>query len=386
MKLPLEGLRIVSVEQFGAGPYGTTYLGELGAEVIKVENPSTGGDPARLGDSHRLGQNDSQYFQSWNSNKRSVALDLKSAEGRRDFEALVARADALVNNLRGDLPAALKLTYRDLAPLNPSIVCLHISAYGRDNSRTARPGYDFLMQAEAGLMSLTGDPEGSPARFGPSIVDYMTGVTAMTGLLSAIIGAQRTGIGCDVDTSLYEVAMHTLGYAATWYLNDGEVTTRLARSSHFGVAPSQTFRAKDGWFFLMCMTEKFWQVLADLLRRPEVTGDADFATPALRFQHRAKLTLALDSVFIEQPVQHWIEVLGKRLPIGPVQDVAQALDSDFTREIGMVVSVPHPAKADLRLLANPIRIDGRRLPKRACPQLGADSAALLGKPAARGVT
>ena len=257
---------------------------------------------------------------------------------------------------------------------------MHISAYGRDNEpRAAWPGYDYLMQAEAGFMSLTGEPDGSPARFGLSMVDYMTGITAVIGLLSAIIGAQRTGKGCDVDTSLFDVALHQLSYPAIWYLNDGDVAdAHAAQRALRRVAPVQTFRAADGWIFVMCMTDKFWDVLTEILGRPELTGDPDFATPDSRFRHRAKLTLALDTIFIEHPVQHWIDLLSRRLPVGPVQDVAQALESDFTREIGMVVTVPHPAKADLRLLANPIRLDGQRLPKRACPPLGADSAALLG--------
>ncbi len=190
---PLEGFRVLSVEVYGAGPYGSQLLAALGAEVIKIENPATGGDPARYVGPHTLGAADSQYFQGWNAGKRSVALDLKSDAGRRDFAELVRTSAAVMNNLRGDQPAKLGLDYASLGKINAGVVCLHISAYGRDNERAAWPGYDFLMQAEAGLMSLTGEPDGPPARFGPSIIDYMTGSTAMVGLLACMLAAQRSG-------------------------------------------------------------------------------------------------------------------------------------------------------------------------------------------------
>lgn len=164
---PLTGIRIVSVEQFAAGPYGTMFLAELGAEVIKVETPQ-GGDPSRHTGPHLLGQGESEYFRSWNVGKQSVVLDLKSEDGREAFRELAAEADAVVNNLRGDQAAKLGLDYAALQSVNPALVCLHLSAYGRDNDRKSWPGYDYLMQAEAGLMSITGEPDGAPARYGAS--------------------------------------------------------------------------------------------------------------------------------------------------------------------------------------------------------------------------
>jgi len=385
--LPLKGVRIVSVEQFGSAPYGTMFLADLGAEVIKIENAQTSGDMARTADAHRLGATDSQYFQTWNNNKLSVVLDLKSPEGRADFNYLVADADAVVNNLRGDQPAKLGLDYVALSRLKKSLVCLHISAYGRDNERASRPGYDFLMQAEAGLMSITGDPDNSPARFGPSIIDYMTGMVAMSGLLSCIIQARQSGIGCDVDTSLFEVALHQLGYAGLWYLNDQEVTTRLARSSHFSTSPSQTLRAKDGWVFIMCMTEKFWRLLTSLIGHDALAARPEFATTSLRFQSRDQLTRELDAIFETKTMAEWVDLLGHDMPIGPVYDIAAALDNPFVESIGMVSHVPHPARPDFRALANPLRINGQRLPQKTCSALGADNARLLPhrrRPAATG--
>ena len=208
---PLQDLKIVSIEQFGAAPYGTMLLAELGATVIKIENAAIGGDPARKTGPYFLGDNDSEYFQSFNSSKKSVALDLRSADGRASLDTLIAQSDVVMNNLRGDLPAKMGLDYPALSRLKPSIVCVHISAYGRDNERTARPGYDYLMQAESGLMDLTGEPRGPPSRIGaPSMIDQTTGLTAAVGLLAAVLQARSTGKGCDVDVSLFEVALHQL--------------------------------------------------------------------------------------------------------------------------------------------------------------------------------
>jgi crotonobetainyl-CoA:carnitine CoA-transferase CaiB-like acyl-CoA transferase len=381
---PLEGLRILSLEVWGAGPYGSQLLAAHGAEIIKIENPATGGDPARSVGPHFLGGGDSQYFQAWNTSKRSVALDLKSTEGRRAFGELVKTSAAVMNNLRGDQPAKLGLDYAALGKINPAIVCAHISAYGRDNERTAWPGYDFLMQAEAGLMSLTGEPDGPPARFGPSIIDFMTGTTAMVGLLSCLWNAQRTGKGCDVDVSLFDVALHQLNYSATWYLNAGDAPTRLERSSHFSMAPVQTFPTADGWVFVMCMNDKFWLELLKALDLTTLASDPRFADGNARHDHRQKLTAALDPAFKKRTTAEWLARFAGVLPVGPVYDVAQALDSSFVARTGMIQTVPHPKKPDLRVLTSPIKIDGQRGELTAAPELGADNAALIGAEAKRG--
>jgi len=381
---PLEGMRILSLEVWGAGPYGSQLLAAHGAEIIKIENPATGGDPARDVGPHFLGGGDSQYFQAWNTSKRSVALDLKSTEGQLAFAELVKTSAAVMNNLRGDQPAKLGLDYAALGKINPKIVCAHISAYGRDNERAAWPGYDFLMQAEAGLMSLTGEPAGPPARFGPSIIDFMTGTTAMVGLLSCLWNAQRTGKGCDVDVSLFDVALHQLNYSATWYLNAGDAPRRLERSSHFSMSPVQTFPTADGWVFVMCMSDKFWLELLKALELTALASDPRFANGNARHDHRRELTAALDPAFKKRTTAEWLTRFAGVLPVGPVYDVAQALDSSFVARSGMIQTVPHPEKPDLRVLTSPIKIDGQRAELTAAPELGADNAALLGTEAKHG--
>ena len=187
--LPLEGVRVIAVEQYGAGPYGTQLLADLGAEVIKIENPVTGGDVSRFVSPHLIGDEDSQFFQTFNRNKKSLSLDLKSDAGRAAFYKLVETADAVSNNLRGDIPAKLGIDYKALKKIKPDIVCAHLSAYGRGNSRESWAGYDYLMQAEAGFCSVTGEPDGPPVRFGLSIIDFMTGSMCATGLVAALLRA-----------------------------------------------------------------------------------------------------------------------------------------------------------------------------------------------------
>jgi crotonobetainyl-CoA:carnitine CoA-transferase CaiB-like acyl-CoA transferase len=380
---PLSGIRILSIEQFAAGPYGTMLLAGMGAEVIKIENGAIGGDPARHTGPHMLGEGDSQYFQTWNLSKKSIALDLKSPDDRMRFERLVEGADAVVNNLRGDQPAKLGLEYAQLGRIKPSIVCLHISAYGRDNARAAWPGYDYLMQAEAGLMSLTGEPDGPPVRFGsPSPIDYSTSLTAMVGLLGALLGAHRTGIGCDVDVCLLDVALHQLGYAATWQLNAGGGAERQRRSGHYSIAPVQTFPTADGWVFVMCITQKFWEALTRALGRPELAADPRFRLNADRFANREALTGILDDEFRRRPTSEWLQTLSGLLPVAPVYGLAEALANPFLAETGMIQELSHSAKPDLKMLASPIRIDGRRPLFEPCPPMGADNGQVLGEPAA----
>ena len=373
---PLQGLRVLSVEQYAAAPYGSMFLADLGAEVIKIENAAAGGDPARHVGPYRLGEGDSLYFQGWNLNKRSVLLDLKSADGREAFQRLARTAGAVIENLRGDQAAKLGLEYASLAPLNPAIVCLHVSAYGRDNERASRPGYDFLMQAEAGLMSLTGDPDGAPSRFGPSIIDYMTGMTGMVALLGCVMHARATGKGCDVDTCLFDVALHQLNYAATWYLHEGRACGREPRSAHFSVAPVQTFPTADGWIFVMCMNDRFWSIMARGLARSDLLEDSRFSDQESRFKNREALTRILDVEFKREGSDYWIEKFSATLPIAPVHDLAQALDNPFVRQTGMIREVPHPLRPGLKVLASPIKINGERPAQRAAPLAGADNALL----------
>ena len=375
--LPLEGFRILTFETFGAGPYGSMFLADLGAEVIKVENAALGGDATRGLGPYFLGEHDSHFFQTFNLNKKSVALNLKTPDGKAAFHRLVRTANAVVNNLRGDQPAKLGLDYATLGAVNEKIVCAHLSAYGRDNERSGWPGYDYLMQAEAGFLHLTGEPGSPPARMGLSIIDFMSGITMTVGLLAALIGVGKHGRGRDIDVSLFDVALHQLTYPGNWYLNEGHTTGRMPRSSHPSIVPVQLFRTQDGWIFVMCMTEKFWRELTEVLGREDLARDPSFATVEARRHHRDRLTELLDQAFSKAPTEHWLSRLQGRLPAAPVNDMAQALDNSFALAVGMVQTVPHPLRPDFRVLANPIKLDGDRLPAKRGPALGEHTAELL---------
>jgi len=371
-------VRIVSVEQYGAGPFGTQHLADLGAEVIKIENFHDGGDIGRAVGPQFFGPGDSHFYEAFNRNKRSLGLDLKHPKGQEIFRKLVERSDAVFDNLRGDLPTKLGITYAQLANVNAKIVCVHLSAYGRSGSRASWPGYDYLMQAEAGYLSLTGEPDGPPARFGLSIVDLMTGTTAAMALLAGLVDAQATGKGRDLDVSLFDVALHNLAYVATWYLNGGIVTNREPRSSHPSLTPSQLCRTKDGWLFIMCNKEKFWTALAEAVGKPEWATDPEYSTFAARLKNREQVTQELDAVLTTATTAEWISRLGGKVPIAPVYDVQQALESPFVAEQQLVLDFQHPEHGKIRGVASPVRLENSAvLPTRAAPRLGEDTDALL---------
>lgn len=376
MNLPLEGIRVLAIEQFGAGPYGSMYLADLGAEVIKIESRASGGDPARQTGAVVLSEDDSAYFQAFNLNKKSVTLNLKSEEGVALFHELVKTADVVWNNLRGNQPARLGLDYASLKPVKDDIICTHISAYGRDNDRADWPGYDYLMQAECGFLALTGEPDSPPARFGLSMIDFMTGTVAGMGCLAALLGRSKYG-GRDVDVSLFDVALHQLTYPGTWYMNHDIRTERLPRSSHPSQTPVQLLKSKDGWIFIMCMTEKFWGLFISIIEQPELADDVRFASMRDRAANRDELTKALDEILQQDLTENWLAKLQTHVPVAPVYDLPAALDNPFVEQIKMRTAVPHH-DGELRVLHNPIRFDQERLDTSPGQGLGANNSELLG--------
>ena len=374
--LPLSGFRFLSAEQYGAGPYGTMFLAQLGAEVIKIEPPK-GGDTARGVGPHWLRDGESLYFQAFNLNKRSITLDLSKPEGQEVLHRLAATSHGVANNLRGDVPGRVGLTYDALKSANPAIICAHASAYGRDNARAKWPGYDYLAQAEAGFCSLTGEPDGPPQRFGLSMVDFMTGTHMAVGLLAALLRAQRTGQGCDIDVDLYSSAVHQTSYPALWYMNEGDVTGRTPRSAHPSATPSQMFRAADGWMFVMAQIPKFWPILCERIGHGALANDPRFASNADRLANRAELTATLDAIFETQPMAHWQGLLEGHVPVAPVYELDAALDNPWLSEIGMRQTIAHPDAPELQVLACPIKVDGTRMKSRAGPFMGADTDAVL---------
>jgi crotonobetainyl-CoA:carnitine CoA-transferase CaiB-like acyl-CoA transferase len=375
--LPLANLRVIAVEQYGAGPFGTSYLADLGAEVIKIENPREGGELGRRVGPFFFGPGDSHFYQSSNRNKRSLTLDLKTPGGRAVLHDLARRADGVLNNLRGDQPAKLGLAYDDLKGVNPKLVCCHLSAYGRTGSRADWPGFDYLMQAEAGYLALTGEPAGPPARAGLSIVDFMTGLTAAFALLSGVLSARESGRGRDLDVSLFDVALYNLNYLATWYLNEGHNQGREPRSGHPSLVPSQLFPTADGWIFIMCNKERFWIDLCEALGHPEWGRHPDFATFAARLERRERIGHMLDEVLRTRTTADWLARFAGKVPAAPVNDVRTALENPFVTGEGRLLSVNHPLRGPVRFVDSPVKCPGEPHPDRPAPALGADSEAIL---------
>lgn len=374
--LPLSGLKIIAVEQYGAGPYGSMQLADLGAEIWKIENPAEGGDMARQVGPFFAPPADSLFFESFNRNKKSVTLDLKRPGAGRVLHRLAAHADGLLDNLRGDLPQKLGLTYAALAAANPRIVCAHLSAYGRDGARRGWPGYDYLMQAEAGYLSVTGEPDGPPSRMGLSIVDLMTGLFAAFALVAGVLEARTSGRGRDLDVSLYDCALQNLCYLATWYLNAGHVQGREPRSAHPSLVPSQLYRTADGFIFIMCNKEKFWPILCRRLGRAEWAADPRFRTFKDRLANREALNALLDEALSARTTAEWLDAFAGEVPAAPVNDLRAALDNPFVAERGRVRDYARAERPPIRMVAGPI-VTAEPPPARAAPALGADTGAVL---------
>ncbi|MEO5885052.1 MAG: CoA transferase [Candidatus Limnocylindrales bacterium] len=373
---PLAGVRIIAVEQYGAGPFGTLYLADLGADVIKIEDPGVGGDVSRYIPPGRIGT-DSLFFEAFNRGKRSLALDLKSVAGRAVLERLITSADAVFSNLRGDQAARLGLTYDVLGQVNPAIVCVALTGYGRHGPGARLPGYDALIQAESGWAALTGAPDGPPTKSGLSLADYIAGLTAALGLVVALMDARRTGIGRDVDTNLYDSALAMLSYPATWFLSSGFVTERQTMSGHPSVVPFQFFATADGHVAIAAPKEKFFRVLAHGMDLPELADDPRFADFEARGRHRAELLTILSERFAQRTTADWLARLQGRVPIAPVRSLEEALDVDELRRRTMLAEYDHPAFGTVRSVGLPLTLGGYVPEYRPGPSLGGDQNAIL---------
>jgi crotonobetainyl-CoA:carnitine CoA-transferase CaiB-like acyl-CoA transferase len=365
----LDGLRIVAVSQFGAGPFGTQLLADLGAEVIKIEDPSVGGDVARQVGPYAAG-GDSLYFQSFNRGKKSVTLDLKHPDGRAVLRDLARVSHAVYNNLRGDLPAKLGLTYAALADVNPALVCCSLSGFGATGPRAAEPAFDYLIQGYAGWMSVTGEPGGPPGKCGVSVVDFAGGYASMAALLAGLWDAQRSGRGRDIDVSLLDTAVSMLSYFAIWTLNRDWQPDRVADSGHQSLVPAQNFPTRDGWIVVFCNKEKFWQALIDALDLPDVGRDPRFATFAGRLAHKDALVPILTARFAERTTADWLGRLRGRVPCAPVNTLGQALEDEQVRARGMILEIEHPELGVLREVASPVRTAGAVTAPAPAPRLG----------------
>ncbi|PYM27598.1 MAG: CoA transferase [Candidatus Rokuibacteriota bacterium] len=368
-RAPLDGLRVLAVSQFGAGPFGTQLLADLGAEVIKIEDPRVGGDVAREVGPY-AGEDDSLYFQAFNRGKKSITLDLEHPEGRAVLRDLARVSHAVYNNLRGDLPERLGVTYAALRDVNPALVCCSLSGFGRTGPRAAEPAFDYLIQGYAGWMSVSGEPDGPPGKCGVSVVDFAGGYASMAALLAGLWDAQRTGVGRDIELSLLDTAVSMLSYYAIWALNRDWQPARVEDSGHQSIVPAQNFPTRDGFIVIFCNKEKFWTSLVQAMDLPEVARDPRFATFADRLAHKSVLVPILKARFAERTTSEWLSRLRGKVPCAPVNTIAEALADEQVAARDMIVEVKHPRFGVLREVGSPVKTEGAAPNLSPAPALG----------------
>lgn len=376
---PLAGLRVVDFTHFLAGPVATQILADGGAEVLKIEDAARG-DAFRhfLPPDERLGGEGVPFL--WcNRNKKSIALDLKSTAGRDIALALARQADIVVENFSGQVMARLGLGYDTLAAANPRLIYCAISAYGREGELADRLGFDPVMQAESGFMSLNGHPDREGVRTGASVMDISTGMMASNAILCAVIARARTGRGQRVEVALYDTAITMTGYATLQNLFNGWQPRRVGNGSADTV-PTGVFQASDGPFFMVCAsTVIFQRVFREVAGRPDIADDPELIRPAGRMARREHLIGLLQSLFATDTRAHWLGRLRQAgVPAGAVRTVEEAMHSPETRARGLVTQLPHPTAGQVPNVAFPMRFSGTPVvPPVAAPTLGQHTQAVL---------
>jgi CoA:oxalate CoA-transferase len=363
---PLSGIRVIEVCHMLAGPYCGMLLADLGAEVVKVETGA--GDIARSAGTHAIdGHN--VYFASLNRNKKSVILDLADPASRKKFEALVATSHALITNLRPKAIRKLGLTYSQLRSVNPELVCVALTGFGLNGPYSDLPAYDYIIQAMTGVMMLTGEPGGAPTRAGYSVADNSGGMMAAIGLLAKLVQRQ----GGQVDIALYDTLLSQLNYLASAFLNAGEAAQRRPNGAHSIFVPAQIFTTRDGHIALFITHDRFWRKFADTVGRPDWLEDDRFAAMGARSENREVVIDSIQTELRHRTSAQWVDLLQPLgIVIAATGNLEAALTSENVAGRAMVVSICTPA-GQLRLVGNPIKVDGFQETFRAPPRLGEDS-------------
>jgi crotonobetainyl-CoA:carnitine CoA-transferase CaiB-like acyl-CoA transferase len=352
-------------------------LADLGADVIKIEDPVVGGDVGRYIPPYQEGDS-SLFFEAFNRGKRSVSLDLRHPAARHVLEDLVRASDALFSNLRGDGPTKLGLRHDDLRDVNPQIVCCSLSGFGMTGPRATEGAYDYTLQGLAGWQAITGEPEAPPTKSGLSLVDFCGGYVAALALLGAVWQARRDGIGGDVDLSLHEVALAQLTYIGTWVASRGYTPVRRAMSAHQTIVPFQNFETADGWLVVACPKQALWERLCGAIGRQDLLDDPSYTTFADRDEHREELLAILGEAFHARPTADWLDVLADAgVPCAPVHDVSEALADRQVAARHALAEYDHPVLGRVRQVASPLRVQGRPGDDRRGPQRGEHTADVL---------
>lgn len=372
---PLNGIHVLDLSRVLAGPYCTMVLGDLGAEVIKVESPD--GDETRgWGPPFVGGQ--SAYFLCVNRNKRGIVLDFKTEEGRQALRQLIKRSDVLVENFRPGTLARYSLDFESASALNPSLIYCSITGFGQTGPLREKPGYDFMIQAMGGLMSITGEPDGEPMKVGVAVADLFAGQNAVIAILAALQARAQTGRGQHLDISLFDSQVAMLANVASNYLISGRSPKRHG-NAHANIVPYQSFQASDVWFVIAVGNDKQFEKLCEVIGKRELAQDSRFVTNAGRVEHRAELISALKPMIRERPAGEWLAVLESAgIPCGPINTLDEVFSMQQVERRNMLVQMQDAEPGGLRLVGSPLKFGATpveyRLPP---PRLGEHTAEIL---------
>jgi len=373
---PLEGLRVLDLSRVVSGPFCSRLLADLGAEVIKIEEPLQGDDSRAFGPPFVGGE--SAYFLSVNRNKRSCAINLKEPEGVQLVQSLAARCDVLLENFRPGTLARLGLNHQVLRLANPLLVSCSISGFGHTGPDSQRPGYDLIIQGESGVMDITGDTDGLPTKIGTSMADLVTGQFASQAITAALLERTRTGCGRHVEISMLDCMASLLTFNAGIYFTTGE-SPRRRGNSHATIAPYETFRASDGWLNIGVANDKFWQLFCGVIEQPDLAADARYAKAVDRVRLQTELVPIVAEIVAKKPRRHWIERLrAAGVPYGDIRSVGEVCEAEQLTSRGMVIEMAHRTAGVVRNIDSPFRFDDRNDDQhKAPPLLGEDTREVL---------
>ncbi|WP_088147829.1 CaiB/BaiF CoA transferase family protein [Achromobacter denitrificans] len=354
---PLTGIRVLDLSRVVSGPFCSMLLGDLGAEIINIEEPEHGDDSRAFGPPFSGGE--SAYFLSVNRNKRSCAVNLRDKDGVSIVQSLAERSDVLLDNFRPGTMERLGLDHRALRAANPKLISCSITGFGRTGPDAQRPGYDLIIQGESGIMDITGDPNGPPTKVGTSIADLLTGQFATQGIMAAPLERARTGQGRHVDVSMLDSMASLLTFNAGIYFTTGNSPKRRG-NTHATIAPYETFKASDGWLNIGVANDKFWQRFCGVIERPDLAGDPRYAKAVERVRLREELVPIVARIVASKPRRHWIAALSEAgVPYGDIRSVREVCEAEQLTSRGMLIEMAHPTAGVVKNIDSPIRFDDR---------------------------
>ncbi|HND48685.1 MAG TPA: CoA transferase [Anaerolineales bacterium] len=362
---PLQNIRVLDLSRVLAGPYCTMVLGDLGAEVIKVEPPE--GDETR-GWGPPFAGGESAYYLCVNRNKRGMVVNLKTEEGRDVLKKLAMQSDVFVENFRPGTLKKFGLDFETLHELNPKLIYCSISGFGQTGPLKDMPGYDFMIQAMGGIMSVTGEPEGEPMKVGVAVADLFAGQNAIISILAALQARTFTGEGQYIDIALFDSELGWLANVASNFLISGKNPKRYG-NAHANIVPYQSFQASDGWFVVAVGNDKQFESFCNVIENPELSSDERFSTNSARVQNREVLIPLLKPIFMQKTVNEWLALIGDQFPCGPINTFEQVFSMSHVKEREMLVEMEHPTIGALPLVGSPLKMGGTPVSYRLPPPL-----------------